>query len=363
MKIEDYRKLTNKIKEQSFNKSYNSINIILKVLSYFGHITCIFLAYFMLSKLLLDVLSSNIILVSIVSLLILGCLELIKRDFFDKFSMQFLKFNGFTKEVRPLFIISMIVIAMSFYASLKGAAEFSSKSEKIDVENKETVKIYNDSLSKKYNDEIFIIESDIRLKDDRLNNLQELSLTKKLNKDQRVIISDLSSQKKDLESKISDKKIELVNKIEEHKNSITLESNSEKESNNKNSILFIIISTIIELTILAGVYFNQYYRLRSYKEFTDKIEKDPNYQKWILYDNILNIVYTDDTKINEKLPSIKSIIDICKANDIILLPKDVTNFLKFLTNLNIIRVSGSAKYINKSKDLALSITKKNFNIE
>lgn len=363
MNIEEYKKLTQKIKGQSFNESYKSINLILKLLSYFGHLTCIFLAYFMLSKLLLDVLSTNIILVSIVSVIILGSLELVKRDMFDKFSIQHLKYKGLTKEVTPLFIISMLIISMSFYASLKGASEFSSKSEKIEVQGKETIKIYNDSLTKQYTDDISKIENDIRAKDETLSNLQALSLTQKLTRDQRNIISDLSKQKKDMELKINEKKTELASKIAEHEKGIKTEGDAQKKDNSKNSILFIIISTIIELTILAGVYFNEYYKFRSYKEFTDKIERDPNYQKWMLYDEILNIIYTDDTKINQRLPSGKFIIDMCKASDIIVLPKDVQNFLKVLSNTNIIKVSGSAKYFNKSKEVSLDTLKTHFNIE
>ena len=70
---------------------------------------------------------------------------------------------------------------------------------------------------------------------------------------------------------------------------------------------FILISSLIELIILAGVYFNEYYKFRSYKEFRDRLEKDPNYQKWMLYDQMLNIIYTEDTKMNQKLPGNKGI--------------------------------------------------------
>lgn len=363
MKIEEYKKLTHKIKNQSFNESYKSINIILKTLSYFGHLTCIFLAYFMLSKLLLDVMSSNIILVSIVSILLLGSLELIKRDIFDKFSIEHIKHKAFSKEVRPLLFISLFVISISFYASLKGAAEFSSKSDSIEVESKETMKIYNDSLTKEYNNNIAIIESDLRSKDEILSNLQQVSLTKRLSRDQRNVISDISKEKKELELKILDKKTELQNKITDHSKIVTVDSKSKKEDNSKNSIIFIIISTLIELIILAGVYFNEYYKSRSYKEFTTKIERDPNYQKWILYDEILNIIYSDDTKINQRLPSMASIIDMCKVSDIIVLPKDIQSFLKVLNNINIIKTSGSVKHFNKTKDIAFETLKTHFNIE
>ena len=48
---------------------------------------------------------------------------------------------------------------------------------------------------------------------------------------------------------------------------------------------------------------NQHDAQIKYKEFRDKIEKDPNYQKWLLYNEILEMVYTEDTKMNQKLPS------------------------------------------------------------
>jgi hypothetical protein len=127
--------------------------------------------------------------------------------------------------------------------------------------------------------------------------------------------------------------------------------------------MFVIISTLIELIILAGVYFNEYYKFRSYREFRDKLEKDPGYQKWLLYDQMLNVIYTDDTKMNQKLPSNKAIIDMCKANDVIILSRDLSDFLKVITGIGIIKVSGSAKYINKTKDMANEYLRKQFNIE
>jgi hypothetical protein len=196
-----------------------------------------------------------------------------------------------------------------------------------------------------------------------LTNLQNLALTQRLSKDQRTTISDLSTQKKEIQQQVTDKKTELATKIKEHETGITTEAASKKEDNSKNSLMFIIISTLIELTILAGVFFNEYYKFRSYNEFRDKIEKDPNYQKWLLYEEMLQVIFTEDTKVNQKLPSNKAIIDMCKASDIIVLPKDVINFVKVMANLNIIRVSGSAKYFGKQREMAFETLRKHFNIE
>jgi hypothetical protein len=66
---------------------------------------------------------------------------------------------------------------------------------------------------------------------------------------------------------------------------------------------------------------------------------------------------------NQKLPSNKAIIDMCKVNDMIVLNKDIMDFLKVISNLGIIKVSGSAKYINKQRDLAFDILKNHFGVE
>lgn len=363
MKIEKFKELEKKINGQNFNQSYKTINIVLTILSYFGHVASIFLAYFMLSKVIEGAMTGNIIVAGIASVILLAGLELLKRDMFDKFSISFLKLKGIKKEVLPLFFISLTIISLSFYATIKGASEFSSKSVEIEVKGKETIKTYNDSLTKVYKGEIKGLEDSFKSKDEMLTNLQTLALTQRLSKDQRTTISDLSTQKKDIQQQVTDKKTELATKIKEHETGVTTEAAGQKEDNSKNSLMFIIISSLIELTILAGVFFNEYYKFRSYNEFRDKIEKDPNYQKWLLYDEMLKVIFTEDTKVNQKLPSNKAVIDMCKASDIIVLPKDVINFVKVIANLNIIKVSGSAKYFGKQRDMALETLRKHFNIE
>lgn len=363
MKIEKFKELEKKINGQNFNQSYKTINIVLTVLSYFGHIASIFLAYFMLSKVIEGAMTGNIVVAGIASVILLAGLELTKRDLFDKLSIGYLKNKGLTKDVLPLFFISIFIICISFYSSIKGASEFSSKSAEIEVKGKETIKTYNDSLTKVYGDEIKGLEDSFKSKDETLTNLQNLALTQRLSKDQRTTITDLSTQKKDIQQQVADKKIELANKIKEHETGVTTEAAGKKEDNSKNSLMFVIISTLIELIILTGIFFSEYYKFRSYNEFRDKIEKDPNYQKWLLYEEMLQVIFTEDTKVNQKLPSNKAIIDMCKASDIIVLPKDVINFVKVIANLNIIRVSGSAKYFGKQREMAFETLRKHFNIE
>lgn len=377
MKISEFKKLEKKINSQNFNQGYKTINAVMTVLSYFGHVASIFLAYFMLSKILSGAMTDNQVAVFIATVVILGGLELLKRDIFDKFSIQYLKLKTFGKDVLPLFLLSITIIGLSFYASISGAHEYASKSDKIEIEAKEGIDKYADSLTVVYGKDISAIEVEIKSEKDAFNSkdlllstLQAKAAEGKLSRDQRATIADLGTQKKDLdakvealEGKIKEKKSERDGLIEEHKKKVEAESKGKKEDNSKNSFAFVIISTLIELVILAGVYFNEYYKFRSYREFRDKIEKDPNYQKWLLYNEILEVVYSEEAKMNQKLPSNKGMIEMCKLSDIIVLPRDMTDFLKSMASLGIIKASGSTRYINKQRDLAFEILRKHFNIE
>ena len=374
MKINEFKKLEEKINGQNFNQGYKNINVVMLLLSIFGHFASIFLAYFALSKVLGGVIENNPVAVFIASIIMLSGLELLKRDIFDKFSIQYLKVKAFTKDVLPLFILSLAIIGTSFYASINGAKEFSSKEAVIEQTQKETVNQFSDSLTKVYNVKITDIEAEIKVNKDKLDakdkEQTELEAIQPPTRSQKSRIKDLKDEKTTLRSDITKLetdeatvKTELATKIKEHETTVGAETEDKKKDNSSNSLAFILISTLIELVILAGVYFNEYYKVRSYKEFRDRLEKDPNYQKWMLYDQMLNIIYTEDTKMNQKLPANKGIADMCKVNDIIVMPKDVTDFLKVMNGLGIIKTSGSSRYVNKQRDLAFEILRKQFNIQ
>jgi hypothetical protein len=237
-----------------------------------------------------------------------------------------------------------------------------------------TLQVFTDSLNTYYGDKIKLKEDEINLiksqisgKDKEQTDIEAMQpLTRQqrqrvadLKKEKELLRGDITKSEYDITSLKSEKDTEIKKKGAE----LSSDSNEKKEDTNKNSFLFVIISTIVELAILAGVYFNQYYRFRSYREYRERIERDPNFQKWMLYEQILEIIYTEDTRMNEKLASNKAIIEICKVNGIIILPKDITEFLKVVSGLGIVKVSGSAKYINKQRDLSFEILRKHYGIE
>ena len=380
MKIEEFEKLDKRISNQNFHESYKVINNVMVILSYFGHIASIFLAFFMLSNILLGVIENKPV-VYISTIIILSAIELLKRSIFHKFSILYLKLRAFTKDVLPLFFLSITIIGISFYSSIKGASEYSSKSDKIEQDSEKIIKKTQDSIKGIYDtrindkvNEISLLEKDVNSLRDQQRQLNDLALTGSLTKEQKRLLSLLPKQISEAEKQNKDVISGKKDELEKIKGDLTDETEKavkkikgdvfkQKKDNSKNSVAFIIFSTIIEISILAGVYFKDYYDVRSHREKKNELEKDGSYQKWRVYKQILEIIYTEDTKVNQKLPSGKGIIDNCKVNDVIILPKDITNFLKTMTSLGIIKVSGSTRYFAKERSLAFEALNKHFNIE
>lgn len=380
MKIDEFEKLEKKINKQNFHESYKTLKLVMVALSYFGHIASIFLAFFMLSNILLGVMDNKPV-VYAVTVIVLSAIELLKRDIFHKFSILYLKLRAFTKDVLPLFFLSITIIGISFYSSIKGASEYSSKSDKIEKDSEKIIKKTQDSIKGIYDtrindkvNEISLLEKDVNSLRGQQRQLNDLALTGSLTKEQKRLlsllpkqISEAEKQNKDVISGKKDEleklKVDLTDETEKAVKKIKGDVFKQKKDNSKNSVAFIIFSTIIEISILAGVYFKDYYDVRSHREKKNELEKDGSYQKWRVYKQILEIIYTEDTKVNQKLPSGKGIIDNCKVNDVIILPKDITNFLKTMTSLGIIKVSGSTRYFAKERSLAFEALNKHFNIE
>ena len=207
MKINEFKKLEEKINGQNFNKGYKNINSLMLILSIFGHFASIFLAYFALSKVLGGVIENNPAVVLITSIIMLSGLELLKRDIFDKFSIQYLKAKAFTKDVLPLFLLSVAIISTSFYASIHGAKEFSSKEAVIEQNQKVVVNQFADSLTAIYNVKVSEVEVEIKADKEKLDlkdkEQTDLEAIQPPTRSQRNRIKDLKEERNILRTDIT----------------------------------------------------------------------------------------------------------------------------------------------------------------
>lgn len=374
MDLNQFKDLEESIKGENFSAEYKSINYVMLGLSVFGNLASIFLAYFLLSRILSAAIVDNPVLVTVSSVILLSGLELLKRDIFQKLSTKLITSGGLTRAVMPLLAISVVVVSFSFYATISGAGEFSSKSEQIEQEAKTTTDKFADSVAAVYNAKIVEREDEIKLSKSKIESKDQeqtsLESVQPLTPAQRSRVRDLKAEKeilrgeiKGADTAIAQLKREMQASIDRHRAEVGTDAEKRKDENKSNTFLFVAISSLIEIVILAGVYFNRYYKVRSYREFKSKLDKDPAFQKWMLYDSVLDTIYSPDTKINDKLPSIKVIVDLVKLNGTNMLPRDVSDFVKVLSSLGVLRTSGGSKYIGKSKETAKETLKSHFNIK
>lgn len=377
MKYSDYLNLEEKLSEQSFNSSYKNVNILLNIFSYLGNFISIFLAFFFLFN-ILSIGITNIYVCGIICLLLLSGLELFKRDIFKKFSYAFLKKKENIKSYLVLGIFSLGIIFMSFYSTLHGAKLFASKNETIELNKEESIKNYTDSLNKIYIVKNESIEKEISTYKNKLEfkDKEQYEINKKLQEN-----SNLSKSEKERNRQLIDEKKELNNfillninliksnnkerdsLIKVYSKEINSKSNKALTKNSSDSVVFLFVSTIIELLILFGVYFSAYYNLKSYNDFKKTIEYDPNFQKWFLYNQLLTIIYPADIKINQRIPTLNNIIDLCKINNIYADKKEIEGFLKLSENIGLLYKKGPYRYIMKQYDISHEILKNYFKIK
>ncbi len=374
MTLNEFNELENKVGKDEFNREYKNINTVMFLLSIFGHIASIFLAYFLVSTIISTAIENYYVTMIVTIILLIG-LESLKREIFDKFSMMYLKTKDmFSKRILPLLISSFIVISLSFYATVSGSKEFSSKEKEIVEKYDDKLESYKTKVDSIYKSDIDKLKVQIEdnkkrivEKDDEQTRIES---GEKINSSNRRRVNDLKDEKKVLSTEIDNIYVK-IDEFEQKKKKDILEYEKELDgkkskdtsNNSRNTLFFILLSTIIELLIIVGVYFNKYFIFRSYNEEKERLYKSPNYQNFKLYSSILDIIYTNDTMINDKLPSSKSIIEMCKINNLIILKKDVDNMFKLLNNLGVIRSSGSVKYFNREKDMSIDQLKKYFKIK
>jgi len=379
MKIQKFKKLEDEVKKKDFESSYNGLNNLMKGLSVLGNLGSIFAASFFMMKLMSGLIPSNII-VAIVSFTLLISLELIKRVIFNKFSLEFIrsKYNLVKREVLTLMFFSICIICASFYSSLNGAQEFADRNEQIETVISTDISNYEDSLrvniyQPNIDDikrEIVDYKTNIKKKDDELTRLNSVLADRGwLSSNEKRRIKDLKEEIKYNreqitieEAKTSDIQTELNNKITEYKNNIKLNGNEDKEKNKTNGLIFVAISTIIEFTILIGIFFAKYYSFISYSDFRKRMDKDPKYQKWLLYSEVMDIIFMNDAVIGDKLPTQKDILEFAKMNDIYLSKHELSELFKLLTVLKILNTNGPYKIIHKEKEEAELILSKYFKI-
>lgn len=365
-----FKKLQSTVKKPDFGDDFKQLNIILKVLSILGNVASVFLASFFVAQ-LLSVAVENIYIQWGFSIIALTGLELTKREIFFRFSRDFIRTKSiFKKTVLPMLFSTMVLIALSFYSSLSGAQEFSSKSEIIETEALTFIDNFTDSTNSYYQEKIDVLEKQNQELFDANKKIDEqvdvmlldhptwVSTAKKMREPQQV--NNIQIEKND--DKIKEIKSERDEVIEKYKTRIDEESNEQKDKNQNDSFIFIMTSTLIEFLILIGIYFNNLYNFRSYRDIKHKLLHDDNFRTYHDYCEIIDVLYLN-RKDKDKIPDIDLMVKLLVMNKVYLSKKQVEEALTLFDALKIVETNDGHTYLLKDKDEAMDEMSNHFHIK
>lgn len=391
MKHSDYKNLKEEVKNKNFFNGWGVFSRLSYWASFVGNFFSIYLAYFFINNIIaqtiLDGSGTTSLGVITISLVILLSVETVKRFVFDKFSMEMIKqkYKFISSELNILAFFSLLLIATSFYLSLNGAKEYASKDKEI-VQNTETIiDTYTDSLNIKYNNKTVVYDTDIsKLRaanlsyDDRLKMLddkdEDLSVDTWQDRQEKRRINDERKQiRKDkdrnieeidkLDLKIKEVKAEKEVELAKFQKKQLAKADDKIEENSDNPTRFLVFSTTIELVILFGIWFINYYKVRSLEEYESLVSNNPKYRMFNQWNELLTVIYNRDTQLGDVLPYKTEMMKIIKANALDFSQKEIDDALKVFTHTRILKKKGNKKAISMGEEDARSAIREHFKID
>jgi hypothetical protein len=360
MQLEKFYELQKKFENRRFVDYHYWTNKVLYLSSYLGNILSIIFCYFFVNTIATEAAalhfppgSSITTIVSIFVVLFLTMFEFTKRFTFANTVTTLLT----SKKITNQFILGssfvFLLVAGTFYLSLSGAQTFADKGEKIESNIDSIIQTNSETLSAYYLGEITKLEDRIEYVYKGAKERKKASLT-----------SDEISQIKDWESQINNLRKEKDTKIDVLKSELLEKANKQQQKSNTSTLAFLLISAFIELLILIGVGFKQFYDFKSFAEKKEILEGSINYQKLITNLELLAIVYSKGkVKVNSTLPSTTQFKELVNSTGKKYTYSNIKDFFVLLNYLKITQVVGVNRVTKVNYDSAIEMLQSYFNID
>ena len=363
---EYYVRMLNKSTKKPYAIRFKWIRAILWFASIFGNFASIFFAFFFFITLFtssfVDVDGFGVKL-GIVAFL--GIFELLKRYIFDLFSLEYLKIGKrlFNKKMTSFIISTTVLIAASFFFSMNGAKKFMNKEEEIYVVKQDNINVQTDSI------EIYYMNTFIKpIKIENNNYNEQISkLTTQIRtwnaENFNNMIAGLDANIKANNDKIKVYEAKMQQEIKEYKDQFIEEYERHQEENKMNIIWFLLISGVIEILILTGVYYNRHYEDATIKEYEKQVASTPNYKKWLKCQNILEMIYETGVEVDEQISSTNEILELISINELNMTKADVENSFKIFGHLKMYQRIGNKRVLKMNEEDAMEALKNHFKIK
>jgi hypothetical protein len=296
-----------------------------------------------------------------VVLLLIG-LEFAKRFILDQFSSEHVQNNFKIKSgIITLMISAIFLAAISSYMSIDGAGKLAQTGDRIEKKSTTSIKVLADSIKTVRNLELQKLEKESERLDQLAIERANLVVTAK-SKTARELAAEqareASTRSKEARDRVDSFKVKIDKEILAETNIINQTKNKEILKSGNNSFKFYIISGIIELVIIIGVWFRRFYIWKSKEDYKKLVCNTENYKKWQTSQWILDTLH----QVKGDLPSSKKLREIAQAGGKYLAQSEIDHSIKILTHLECIKTQGNRRKIILDKETADSNLANYFNI-
>jgi septum formation inhibitor MinC len=339
MKLSKYFQLKNILEIQPFQSSFHTLKTVLYYFSFLGNIFLILFGFFFIKNVTDSIpflFENQTFYFGIFIALFLIGYELFKRYALEQFVISVLKTRKLTISLFLGLIISLGLIAGSFYLSLNGAHRLIDNSTNIKDKVEQTISTEVDSIANVYNQKIAVFEKRREIKQSALDkvlmgsdssgnyNWQQRASIKNFEKDINKINNEILLIEQERENKVTQTDSTLNTKL-------STKAEKQLETNAENDLAFIFMTFFLEFIILIGVGFHGYYIIGSYMEMKKLLVSKPQIETRY---KLLNIIYTNRKK-GSIIPSLKDINTLIHLNKLNILQDEVKEFYDFIEATNI----------------------------
>lgn len=324
MKLEKFNRLKLRFEVYRLEQNYYTLDRILYYFSFLGNVFLIYFGYFFVrsvTKSIPPLFPYQDLFFTIFVALFLTGYELTKRFVLHQLSITLFQTKKITATAVLGIVVSLGLIAGSFYLSVKGAHRLVDNTETIKEASESTTNTQADSIAKYYDQEIAYYRAQ----------------PGRSRADRQYRDSIVASLQKTKESKL-----QLVETRIKEKTGEKLSTSKE------NSTAFYYITIFLELLILIGVGFNAYYTTGSYEE-TKKLFQTPRYKQLELNLRLLKVYYQNGKKnIGDPTLSFNKLQSLAQVQGILCSQKDLKSFVALCQELDVTR-----DYKGKRKEYAM----------
>ena len=328
MKLDKFFKLKNNLETFNFENNFNSLSKTLYYFSFLGNIFLVLFSYFFIKNVTNSIptlFTGQGVFFSIFIILFMVGYELFKRFAFEQLTSTILRLRKFTFNILLGTLVSLVLVAGSFYLSLNGAHRLIDTSSSLQTLTDSTISNKSDSVARYYDKEINFYRN-------------QKSTTREDRRYRDSIVAVLQSQK--------DTKLQSI------ENKITSKTSTEVNTLKENGIAFAVMVFFLELIILIGVAFDAYYTWTSYDEMKT-IMNTPKYKQLELNIRLLKLLYQNGRK-KEQDPTISrsKMISLVGASKIPANQREINDFLALCSELEITTGQRRKKVYNMSYEKA-----------